>query len=118
MVQIGGQIFKNAGDVEEAKYRNYDIGSDNDENVPEPIVTGIVTAEYRQVLKYAPKWTTFPDFEQVRWLNSTIEWLWPGLNKAICKMVRVPDSSHVRFVACSPHHACAHDIPDASSIHL
>lgn len=73
--------------MEEAKYRNYDILSDNDENVPEPIVTGIVTKEYREVLKYAPKWTTWPDYEQVRWLNSTIEWLWPGLNKAICKMV-------------------------------
>eukprot|EP00892_Ulva_mutabilis_P003246 jgi/Ulvmu1/1293/UM011_0017.1 len=86
-IMIGGQIFKNSGDVEEAKYKNYDIVSDNDENVPEPIVTGIVTKEYREVLKYAPKWTTFPDFEQVRWLNSTIEWLWPGLNKAICKQV-------------------------------
>jgi hypothetical protein len=87
-VQLGGQLFKTKGDYDEEKYRHFDVEADNDENIPEPIVTGTVTQEYREILKYAPKWTTWPDFEQCRWLNDSITWLWPGLNRAICKMVR------------------------------
>lgn len=86
-VQLGGQLFKNAGEVDEHRFKNFDVEIDQDENVPEPIVTGTVTSEYRAVLKHAPRWTTWPDFEQCRWLNDTIKWLWPGLNGAICKQV-------------------------------
>jgi hypothetical protein len=89
-LQLGGQIFKNAGEVEEQRFKNFDVEVDHDDDVPQPIVTGTVTSEYRQVLKHAPRWTTWPDFEQCRWLNDAIKWLWPGLNAAICKQVLVP----------------------------
>jgi hypothetical protein len=88
VVQLGGQVFKGHGDVEENKFAYLDLDADNDENVPEPNTTSGVTPEFREILKYAPLWTTWPDFEQVRWLNSTLEWLWPHLTKGVCKMVR------------------------------
>ena len=87
-MQLGGQVFKSHGDVEENQYRHLDLASDNDENVPEPATGEGPSPELREVLQYAPKWAKWPDFEQVRWINSTIEWLWPHLTKGICKMVR------------------------------
>lgn len=85
-VQLGGQLFKAHAHVHTDKYKQLDLEADNEEDVDPNI--GKVTGEYRDILKYAPKWTTWPDFEQVRWINSTIEWLWPNLARAIVKMVR------------------------------
>lgn len=81
-------MFKGQEDFDDDEYKHIHVEADHDDNVPEPVITGTVTPEYRDILKYAPRWTTWPDFEQVRWLNSTIEWLWPHLTRAICKMVR------------------------------
>ena len=86
-VQLGGQLFKSHGDVDEDRYHYLDIEADNDDNVPEPTSGKDMSPEFREILKYAPKWTTWPDFEQVRWVNSTIEWLWPNLTRGVCKMV-------------------------------
>ena len=55
-VQLGGQLFKNAGEVDEQRFKNFDVDIDQDEDVPEPIITGTVTSEYRAVLKHAPRW--------------------------------------------------------------
>jgi hypothetical protein len=103
-MQLGGQIFKGHADTEDEKYRYLSVKADNDKNVPEPIVTGTVTPENRDILKYAPRWTTWPDFEQVRWLNSIIEWLWPHLAKGITKMVRLAAASFARGLRW--HHSC------------
>lgn len=88
--------------MEEQRFKSFDIEVDHDENVPEPIVTGTVTSEYRQVLRHAPKWTTWPDFEQCRWLNDAIKWLWPGLNGAICKQVLTKTPIFVSNVCLYP----------------
>lgn len=100
-MQLGGQLFKAHAHVHTEKYKQLDLDADTEEEVDPNI--GKVTGEYRDILKYAPKWTTWPDFEQVRWMNSTIEWLWPNLARAIVKMVR-----RFRFLVtrCVPRWAC------------
>jgi hypothetical protein len=86
-MQLGGQLFKGQGTIPSEKYRHLDLVADTEEDLDLNIPKS--TDEYRDILKYAPKWTTWPDFEQVRWVNSIIEWLWPHLARAICKMVRI-----------------------------
>jgi hypothetical protein len=85
VMQLGGQLFKGHGSISSEKYRHLDQIADTEEDIDPNIPK--VTGEHRDILKYAPKWTTWPDFEQVRWVNSTIEWLWPFLARGIKKMV-------------------------------
>lgn len=84
-MQLGGQIFKA---VELKDYSYLDNSADHDESIPEPYADGSIGADMRAVLPYMAKWTTWPDFEQVRWINSIVAWLWPHLTVAIHKMVR------------------------------
>ncbi|XP_042063222.1 synaptotagmin-2-like [Salvia splendens] len=41
-----------------------------------------------QLLPEIPFWIKNPDYERMDWLNKFIEYMWPSLDKAICKMVK------------------------------
>ncbi|XP_004499288.1 synaptotagmin-2-like [Cicer arietinum] len=42
----------------------------------------------QQLLPDIPFWIKNPDYERLEWLNKFIEYMWPYLNKAICKTAR------------------------------
>ncbi|PIN17295.1 hypothetical protein CDL12_10049 [Handroanthus impetiginosus] len=41
-----------------------------------------------QLLPEIPLWIKNPDYDRVDWLNKFIEYMWPYLDKAICKMAK------------------------------
>uniref|UniRef100_A0A0A0K0K9 SMP-LTD domain-containing protein n=1 Tax=Cucumis sativus TaxID=3659 RepID=A0A0A0K0K9_CUCSA len=46
------------------------------------------TIRLQQMLPEIPLWVKCPDYDRVDWLNRFIEYMWPYLDKAICKTAR------------------------------
>lgn len=46
------------------------------------------TTRLQQMLPEIPLWVKCPDYDRVDWLNRFIEYMWPYLDKAICKTAR------------------------------
>ncbi|XP_023554765.1 synaptotagmin-2-like isoform X1 [Cucurbita pepo subsp. pepo] len=46
------------------------------------------TIRLQQMLPEIPLWVKCPDYDRVDWLNRLIQYMWPYLDKAICKTVR------------------------------
>ncbi|CAA0841136.1 Synaptotagmin-2 [Striga hermonthica] len=42
----------------------------------------------QQLLPEIPVWVKNPDYDRIDWLNKFIEYMWPYLDKAICKMAK------------------------------
>ncbi|GAB2217992.1 hypothetical protein Droror1_Dr00001207 [Drosera rotundifolia] len=57
-------------------------------DVKDPLIRPLVEHDSQTLLKLLPEiplWVKNPDFDRVDWLNRFIEYMWPYLDKAICK---------------------------------
>lgn len=60
-------------------------------DVKDPTFTPLVEQEAKtvqQLLPEIPLWIKNPDYDRLDWLNKFVEYMWPYLNKAICKTAR------------------------------
>ncbi|ONK72603.1 uncharacterized protein A4U43_C04F21120 [Asparagus officinalis] len=60
-------------------------------DVKHPTVRPLVELDSKtleQMLPEIPLWVKNPDFDRIDWLNKFIEYMWPYLDKAICKTAR------------------------------
>ncbi|KAJ1424155.1 Synaptotagmin-like mitochondrial-lipid-binding domain, partial [Sesbania bispinosa] len=60
-------------------------------DVKDPTIRPLVEQDSKtlqQMLPEIPFWIKNPDFDRLDWLNKFIEYMWPYLNKAICKTAR------------------------------
>ncbi|GFS38711.1 synaptotagmin A [Actinidia rufa] len=57
-------------------------------DVKDPIIRPLIeqdTATLQRLLPEIPLWVKNPDYDRIDWLNKFIEYMWPYLDKAICK---------------------------------
>ncbi|XP_057496592.1 synaptotagmin-1-like [Actinidia eriantha] len=57
-------------------------------DVKDPVIRPLIeqdTATLQRLLPEIPLWVKNPDFDRIDWLNKFIEYMWPYLDKAICK---------------------------------
>ncbi|KAF7810785.1 synaptotagmin-2-like isoform X1 [Senna tora] len=60
-------------------------------DVKDPVICSLAEQEpesLQRMLPEVPIWMKNPDFDRVDWLNRFLEFLWPYLDKAICKTVK------------------------------
>ncbi|KAL8128935.1 hypothetical protein V2J09_018090 [Rumex salicifolius] len=60
-------------------------------NVKDPTVRPLAEHDSKSILKLLPEiplWVKNPDFDRVDWLNRFVQYMWPYLDKAICKQVK------------------------------
>ncbi|KAL0360527.1 UNVERIFIED_CONTAM: Synaptotagmin-2 [Sesamum radiatum] len=60
-------------------------------DVKDPEIRPLVEKDSKslqQLLPEIPVWIKNPDYDRVDWLNKFIEYMWPYLDKAICKMAK------------------------------
>ncbi|KAL0438401.1 UNVERIFIED_CONTAM: Synaptotagmin-2 [Sesamum latifolium] len=60
-------------------------------DVKDPEIRPLVEKDSKslqQLLPEIPMWIKNPDYDRVDWLNKFIEYMWPYLDKAICKMAK------------------------------
>ncbi|KAK4429401.1 Synaptotagmin-2 [Sesamum alatum] len=60
-------------------------------DVKDPEVRPLVEKDSKslqQLLPEIPIWIKNPDYDRIDWLNKFIEYMWPYLDKAICKMAK------------------------------
>ncbi|XP_061363701.1 synaptotagmin-1-like isoform X3 [Gastrolobium bilobum] len=60
-------------------------------DVKDPIIHPLVEQDSKtlqQLLPEIPFWIKNPDYDRLDWLNKFIEYMWPYLDKAICKTAR------------------------------
>ncbi|XP_024994130.1 synaptotagmin-1-like [Cynara cardunculus var. scolymus] len=60
-------------------------------DVKDPIIRPLVERDsetLQSLLPEIPLWVKNPDFDRVDWLNKFIEYMWPYLDKAICKTAK------------------------------
>ncbi|CAK8569714.1 unnamed protein product [Lathyrus sativus] len=60
-------------------------------HVKEPTFSPLVEQDLKtvqQLLPEIPLWIKNPDYDRLDWLNKFVEYMWPYLNKAICKTAR------------------------------
>ncbi|KAJ9549054.1 hypothetical protein OSB04_021597 [Centaurea solstitialis] len=60
-------------------------------DVKDPVIRPLVERDsetLQSILPEIPLWVKNPDFDRVDWLNKFIEYMWPYLDKAICKTAR------------------------------
>ncbi|XP_057509982.1 synaptotagmin-1-like [Actinidia eriantha] len=57
-------------------------------DVKDPVIRPLIeqdTATLQRLLPEIPLWVKNPDYDRIDWLNKFIEYMWPYLDKAICK---------------------------------
>ncbi|XAR72705.1 hypothetical protein NMG60_11019436 [Bertholletia excelsa] len=57
-------------------------------DVQDPVIRPLVERDsqsLQQLLPEIPLWVKNPDYDRIDWLNKFIEYMWPYLDKAICK---------------------------------
>ncbi|KAI3464815.1 hypothetical protein Pfo_021478 [Paulownia fortunei] len=60
-------------------------------DVKDPEIRPLVEKDSKslqQLLPEIPVWIKNPDYDRIDWLNKFIEYMWPFLDKAICKMAK------------------------------
>ncbi|KZV33163.1 synaptotagmin-2 [Dorcoceras hygrometricum] len=60
-------------------------------DVKDPQIRPLVEADSKSLQKLLPEiplWIKNPDYDRIDWLNKFIGYMWPYLDKAICKMVK------------------------------
>ncbi|KAL3840203.1 hypothetical protein ACJIZ3_024794 [Penstemon smallii] len=60
-------------------------------DVEDPEIRPLVELDSKsleQLLPEIPLWIKNPDYDRIDWLNKFIEYMWPYLDKAICKMAK------------------------------
>ncbi|GMH16552.1 hypothetical protein Nepgr_018393 [Nepenthes gracilis] len=60
-------------------------------DVKDPAIRPLVEQDSQSLQKLLPEiplWVKNPDFDRIDWLNKFIEYMWPYLDKAVCKTVR------------------------------
>ncbi|KAI7737646.1 hypothetical protein M8C21_001779 [Ambrosia artemisiifolia] len=60
-------------------------------DVKDPVIRPLVERDsetLERMLPEIPLWVKSPDFDRVDWLNKFIEYMWPYLDKAICKTAK------------------------------
>ncbi|RDX99805.1 Synaptotagmin-2, partial [Mucuna pruriens] len=60
-------------------------------HVKDPIIQPLVEQDSKalqMLLSEIPSWIKNPDYDRLDWLNKFIEYMWPYLDKAICKTAR------------------------------
>ncbi|KAL7155500.1 hypothetical protein ABFS83_03G078600 [Erythranthe nasuta] len=60
-------------------------------DVKDPDIRPLVEKDSKsleQLLPEIPIWVKNPDYDRIDWLNKFIEYMWPYLDKAICKMAK------------------------------
>ncbi|XP_058725394.1 synaptotagmin-2-like [Vicia villosa] len=60
-------------------------------HVEDPTFSPLVEQDLKtvqQLLPEIPLWIKNPDYDRLDWLNKFVEYMWPYLNKAICKTAR------------------------------
>lgn len=67
-------------------YEKLDARADSDPET-ETVQLGEIIADAREIHPFLPKWTYWPDYERVRWMNSIMAIMWPHVNKAVCQSV-------------------------------
>ncbi|XP_073145730.1 synaptotagmin-2-like isoform X1 [Henckelia pumila] len=70
-------------------YYIFILSQPNDVKDPEirPL-TELDAKTLQQLLPEIPLWVKNPDYDRIDWLNKFIEYMWPYLDKAICKMAK------------------------------
>ncbi|XP_073279756.1 synaptotagmin-2-like [Primulina huaijiensis] len=70
-------------------YYLFILPQSNDVKDPEirPL-TELDSKTVQQLLPEIPLWIKNPDYDRIDWLNKFIEYMWPYLDKAICKMAK------------------------------
>ncbi|KZV39724.1 synaptotagmin-2 [Dorcoceras hygrometricum] len=70
-------------------YYLFILSQPNDVKDPEirPL-TELDSKSLQQLLPEIPLWVKNPDYDRIDWLNKFIEYMWPFLDKAICKMAK------------------------------
>ncbi|XP_051139426.1 synaptotagmin-2 [Andrographis paniculata] len=60
-------------------------------DVKDPEIRPLVEKDLKSLQRLLPEipvWVKNPDFDRVDWLNKFVEYMWPYLDKAICKMAK------------------------------
>ncbi|KAJ8560340.1 hypothetical protein K7X08_004398 [Anisodus acutangulus] len=60
-------------------------------HVKDPVIRPLVergTQSLQQLLPEIPVWVKSPDYDRVDWLNKFLEYMWPYLDKAICRTAK------------------------------
>ncbi|XP_009618134.1 synaptotagmin-1-like [Nicotiana tabacum] len=60
-------------------------------DVKDPVIRPLVerdTKSLQQILSEIPLWIKCPDYDRVDWLNKFLEYMWPYLDKAICRTAK------------------------------
>ncbi|XP_019169227.1 PREDICTED: synaptotagmin-1-like [Ipomoea nil] len=60
-------------------------------DVKDPVIRPLVeqdTKALQKLLPEIPLWVKNPDYDRVDWINKFLEYMWPYLDKAICRMVK------------------------------
>lgn len=60
-------------------------------DVKDPVIRPLVERDSKslqQLLSEIPLWVKCPDYDRVDWLNKFIEYMWPYLDKAICRTAK------------------------------
>ncbi|KAL3514997.1 hypothetical protein ACH5RR_021899 [Cinchona calisaya] len=60
-------------------------------DVKDPVIRPLVeidTESLQKLLPEIPLWVKNPDYDRVDWLNKFLEYMWPYLDKAICKTAK------------------------------
>ncbi|KAL8109771.1 synaptotagmin-2-like [Apium graveolens] len=60
-------------------------------DVKDPVIRPLVeqdTKSLQRLLPEIPLWVKNPDYDRVDWLNKFLEYMWPYLDKAICKTAK------------------------------
>lgn len=60
-------------------------------DVKDPVIRPLVEQDSKSLQRLLPEipfWVKCPDFDRVDWLNKFLEYMWPYLDKAICKTAK------------------------------
>ncbi|PHT41904.1 Synaptotagmin-1 [Capsicum baccatum] len=60
-------------------------------DVKDPVIRPLVerdTKSLQQLMSEIPLWVKCPDYDRVDWLNKFLEYMWPYLDKAICRTAK------------------------------
>ncbi|OIT38962.1 synaptotagmin-1 [Nicotiana attenuata] len=60
-------------------------------DVKDPVIRPLVERDAKslqQILSEIPLWIKCPDYDRVDWLNKFLEYMWPYLDKAICRTAK------------------------------
>nr|GMD11002.1 synaptotagmin-1-like [Ipomoea batatas] len=60
-------------------------------DVKDPVIRPLVeqdTKALQKLLSEIPLWVKNPDYDRVDWINKFLEYMWPYLDKAICRTVK------------------------------